>query len=68
MTGNKEEVTTREIELWVEYMSPRFGASAAGDERLIDFYRATEKEGLGPHSANEMAAFVFGHPEKRPPH
>ncbi len=55
----KGEITTREIELWVQHMKPSWGTSEI-PHALMRFSEAMYREGLSKISPEEYARFVFG--------
>jgi AbiV family abortive infection protein len=61
LTKQTREVTTREIELWIDFMLPVKGKDLFKQKvALRDWYAALQLEGLAPAGDNEMEGFVFG--------
>ena len=55
------DVTTREIELWVQHMRPVWGRGASGQQKaLAAWYAQMQTEGLVPAGKEGMARFIWG--------
>jgi AbiV family abortive infection protein len=59
LLSRPKEVSTREIELWIEYMTPAWNTPEM-PHALIRWAQAMEREGLGALPAAEFEKFVFG--------
>ena len=57
----KETVTSREMELWVEYMQPVYGAPLHEMKAaLTRWYAAMREAGLSTHDERDVESFVWG--------
>lgn len=55
----KSEISEREMELWVEYVSPVWKKNYnLMKQALIDWYSALQNEGLYPEGVNKMEQFI----------
>lgn len=55
----KDDVTIREIELWIENMGPVWNVSFEGMKKaLVKWFDDMQKEGIYPEGQNDMIAFV----------
>jgi AbiV family abortive infection protein len=55
-----DEVTIREIELWVKHMKPVKGADFGWQKKsLANWYSGMQAEGLAPEGENEMERFIY---------
>jgi AbiV family abortive infection protein len=52
--ASKHEISAREIELWIEYVSTQ----APTHQSLLEFSKALEREGFSRHSIEEIEAFL----------
>ena len=59
LMASVDEVTTREIELWVEHLGPVFGTPFA-THGLLNWHDALLQEGLTAVTREEFRAFVLG--------
>jgi AbiV family abortive infection protein len=58
--SEKEEVTTREMELWVDHLGPIWKKSKEQMEAgVVNWYAAMQAEGLKESGKNEMAEFII---------
>ena len=56
--SRKEEVTEREIELWIKHMKPVWKNSPWMDKALSNWYSEMQSEGLKPKGKNSMEQFI----------
>ena len=60
LLGKAEEVSEREIELWIKHLSPVWRhTSEAMEKGLADWYSAMQAEGLKPPGDNSMQKFIL---------
>jgi AbiV family abortive infection protein len=60
LLGKGEDVSEREIELWIEHLSPVWRQSNEAMEKgLADWYAAMQGEGLKPPGENSMREFIL---------
>jgi len=60
LLGKGEDVSVREIELWITHLSPVWKQSSEVMEKgLSDWYSAMQNEGLKPSGDNSMRKFIL---------